>query len=400
MTTTDASAPQRTSTRRKARELAKHLRGEQPDYAYLKDVFRHLRAELLHALVPRMCALSGVNIEIQGDDDPTPVRVINANDWTHISPAELFDRVCRRPDDSYEERLRLDAHQKLFLERAQDVRGDNGQVIGHAMVAPYQEGVDEQGWFYMPTAVIYVGGFEADQLQDTMGVFAGTPLTANRLTAFQAIEPDGLTSWMESQAERVRTGVSVAPNTLDAVGDVARGFGATAARLPCALAATGLLDQASLANWLNDRTQVRFTWPSVDIFFDLDGRPLVFNHLHEELILPEDCLLVTLYTRWRFPEEIHEHPRDERFADAEQTDSGWDPRVWWYDGSFGSIGLVVRTIAQVWRADLVELVNLMEALHLDDDGGRRGDLPNANGGKMRVDMVRLPRPESRVGETP
>src|SRR5450759_2265450 len=26
--------------------LAKHLRGERPDYAYLKEVFRHLRAEL------------------------------------------------------------------------------------------------------------------------------------------------------------------------------------------------------------------------------------------------------------------------------------------------------------------------------------------------------------------
>jgi integrase/recombinase XerD len=38
--------PRRTSAKRKARELAKHLRGERPDYPYLKDVFRHLRAEL------------------------------------------------------------------------------------------------------------------------------------------------------------------------------------------------------------------------------------------------------------------------------------------------------------------------------------------------------------------
>jgi integrase/recombinase XerD len=38
--------PRRTPPRRKARELAKHLRGERPDYAYLKQVFRHLRDEL------------------------------------------------------------------------------------------------------------------------------------------------------------------------------------------------------------------------------------------------------------------------------------------------------------------------------------------------------------------
>lgn len=38
--------PKRTSARRKTRELAKYLRAERPDYAYLKDIFRYLRAEL------------------------------------------------------------------------------------------------------------------------------------------------------------------------------------------------------------------------------------------------------------------------------------------------------------------------------------------------------------------
>src|SRR5262249_55029221 len=119
---------------------------------------RLTHTELLHALISRMCALSSVNIEIQGPDDPTPVRVINAGDWTRTSPAELFDRVYRRADDGYEERLRLDAYQRLFLERAEDVRNDNGEVIGHAMLAPHEESIDEQGWWYFPRAVTYVGG--------------------------------------------------------------------------------------------------------------------------------------------------------------------------------------------------------------------------------------------------
>jgi hypothetical protein len=38
--------PQQTPARRKARQLARHLRGERPDYAYLKEVFRHLRDDL------------------------------------------------------------------------------------------------------------------------------------------------------------------------------------------------------------------------------------------------------------------------------------------------------------------------------------------------------------------
>jgi integrase/recombinase XerD len=42
----DSAPAQRTPARRKARQLARHLRGERPDYAYLKEVFRHLRDEL------------------------------------------------------------------------------------------------------------------------------------------------------------------------------------------------------------------------------------------------------------------------------------------------------------------------------------------------------------------
>lgn len=36
----------RTPARQKARQLTKYLRAEQPDYIYLKEVFRHLREEL------------------------------------------------------------------------------------------------------------------------------------------------------------------------------------------------------------------------------------------------------------------------------------------------------------------------------------------------------------------
>ncbi len=38
--------PKRTPAKTKARQLAKHLRAERPDYAYLKEVFRQLRIEL------------------------------------------------------------------------------------------------------------------------------------------------------------------------------------------------------------------------------------------------------------------------------------------------------------------------------------------------------------------
>jgi integrase/recombinase XerD len=45
---TDQGTPSltRTPAKHKARQLARHLRAERPDYGYLKEVFRHLRAEL------------------------------------------------------------------------------------------------------------------------------------------------------------------------------------------------------------------------------------------------------------------------------------------------------------------------------------------------------------------
>jgi hypothetical protein len=362
---------------------------------------RLTHTELLHAIVPRMCALSSVNIEIEGPDDAAPVRVINGGDWTRISPVELFARVYRRKDDSYEERMNLDAYEKLFLERAEDVGDEYGNIQGHAMLAPFQEDVDGQGWWwYMPAAVVYVGGLEADTLNDAMGVFHGMPLTANRLSAFPAIAPDQVTAWAESQAVRVQTGSSKAPGTLDEVGRLARAYGAHARELPCALSAAGLLNEAALAEWLAIRNQVFFTRPRAYVFYDADGHPRIYSFFHEELTLPDDCLLVSLYNQWRFPAEIKESPRDERFANAEQTSETWDPRVWWYDnGNFGSTGIIMRTIAEVWKVDLTTLIDSMAPMHLNDEGDNRGEITKVRGGIMRADMIRLRNPQSEAGQT-
>ena len=52
MTAVEALTRGRTPAKRKAHQLATTLRQERPDYAYLKEVFRQLRAEL-GIVVPR-----------------------------------------------------------------------------------------------------------------------------------------------------------------------------------------------------------------------------------------------------------------------------------------------------------------------------------------------------------
>ena len=52
MSAAEQLIPKRTPAKRKARQLVANLRQERPDYAYLKEVFRQLRAEL-GIIVPR-----------------------------------------------------------------------------------------------------------------------------------------------------------------------------------------------------------------------------------------------------------------------------------------------------------------------------------------------------------
>jgi integrase/recombinase XerD len=55
----------RTPAKRKARELAKYLRAERPDYTYLKEVFRHLRVELAVPVTTTATKLPFVPTEAQ-----------------------------------------------------------------------------------------------------------------------------------------------------------------------------------------------------------------------------------------------------------------------------------------------------------------------------------------------
>ncbi|MEU8814918.1 hypothetical protein [Actinoplanes sp. NPDC048796] len=110
--------------------------------------------------------------------------------------------------------------------------------------------------------------------------------------------------------------------------------------------------------------------------------------------LPDDCLLVEMNPEWFIPEEVCPSPRDERFAHAVEGDDAWDPRRWWYDtGNFGSVGLAIRTIAEVWNIDVTEAIHLMEPLHLQTDGDHRPALPTSdNNGTVRVTALRMRRP--------
>ena len=350
---------------------------------------------LLHSLVRRIGALLDVNVEVQGPDDHTAQRVVTASDWTDIPAAELFSRIYPREEADYQDRRHYDAYETLFVDRAQEVYDNNGRVVGRAMIASGWEPVDEemQRWL-LPQAQVYVGGLLAGTMDFCMGAFVGRPLTADRLKAFPSATPQALRSWVEKQAETALRRPIGDRGHLTFTGALARGLGAEAIGLPCAECRNGPLDVVGLANWLAARTEILIVNPYFHIFDASASTRRFFTYGGTEVLMDDRCLITNLNSLWLYPEEVLPHPRVDRLADvAEPETGGWHAQSWWYDnGAFGSIALVVRTICETWAMAVDDVLDTMEPLYAEPGNDVRPEVPTAEGGTLRMNMLRLRRP--------
>ncbi|MGH3770160.1 MAG: HD domain-containing protein [Pseudonocardiaceae bacterium] len=355
---------------------------------------RMSHTQLLHSRLIRMCALADVDIEVQGPDDPQPVRIIQAGDWTRIPVTELFRRIYRRDSASHLDRVIYDGYERLFIDHASELLDGAGNVIGRAIVTTGWESVPPGvRWMRRTKAPIYVGGLESGEMYFCMGAFVGRPLTADRLRAFPVADLRQLQTWLDAQAETVRRSSWWGVSDRWQLGLFIRGFSATAPQLPCAQSACGPLDAEQLCEWATGRDEVfLIALGGLDWFNPRDRPPMYFTFEGNYFDLPDDYLLVDMNPDWLIPEEVSAQPRDERFADAIEALSAWNPCAWWYDtGNFGSVGLAVRTISEAWGLDVVEAVNLMEPLHIQDNGDFRLMLPTEDGGTVRLTAIRMRR---------
>ncbi len=354
--------------------------------------------ELLHSRLTRMCALAEVDIKVQGPDDPHPVRIIQAGDWSHIPPAELFRRLYRRDEASHLDRVIYDGYEKLFIDHATDLCNAQGDVVGRAMMASGWELIPTGlRWMEPPQGVVYVGGLQADEMQFYMGAFCGRPLTADRLSAWPNVTIEEFQAWVEVQAEKIRGSSWSTPFDLYYMSFLTRSLGSVAPRLPCAMSAHRALDREELTEWLQGRPEIILVAEETLAWFEPpNAAPIFFTFDGRQIESPEDILYVLINPSWRVPEEVLERPRDERFADVVQSSSAWDLRAWWYDtGNFGSIGLVIRTIAEAWDISVVDAVNLMEPLHLQEGRDLRPELRTTDGGSVRVTAIRMQDPSAK-----
>ncbi len=351
--------------------------------------------QLLHSRLIRMCALAEVDISVQGPDDAYPTTIVKANDWTRIPPAELFRRLYRREEASHLDRVIFDGYEKLFVDRATDLRGPDGRICGRAMfVSGFELMPEGLRWMKPPEGLIYVGGLQSDELFYCMGAFSGRPLTADRLRAWPLVSIDEFASWIETQSDRICDSPWSTPFDLLEMGILARAFSALAPRLPCAESKSGQLDRDGLVNWLRDRPEILLIERGIlESFYPRGKDPAFFTFDGRAIVPPDIALFVFMNPPWLFPEEVLGRPKDERFAHATNSSTTWNLHAWWYDtGNFGSIGLVVRTIAEEWNIDIRDAINIMEPLHIQGSRDLRPQLEAINDDPIRVTAIRMKNP--------
>ena len=340
-----------------------------------------------------------MDIEVQGPDDATPVRIVQGNDWLSIPAVELFRRLYRREEASHLDRVIYDAYEKLFADHATELRDDDGQVAGRVMLVSGFELMPEGLRMTMnpPEGLIYVGGYQADEIYYCMGAFAGRPLTADRLRAWPLVTMDTLPVLGRNPGRKDQRQPNVLrPFDREEIGYLARGLGAVAPGLPCAQSKSGPLDRDALADWLTGRQEVLLLAAGTMEWMNRsDGKTLFFTFDGRQLYPPDNALLLLINPPWLFPEEVLARPRDERFAHAVQSPSTWNLDAWWYDtGNFGGVGLTVRTIAEAWQLSIEDAVRLMEPLHVQGDRDLRPRIETDDGEPIRVAAIRMKRPSA------
>lgn len=361
--------------------------------------------ELLHELINRMCALSEVDVSVKGPDDPAPRHVIAAGDWLDIPAAELFQRLYRRSDMDYMQRMLYEQHEKLFIDHETRVLDDDGNTIGRAMLLSGREASETQDlwWHGNYRGMVYVGGLQSSAFLYTMGAFQGFPMTADRLTSFPLGRPKNLQDWARSQVDVARSSPWATPGHQWMIADFVGGLGVSPETLPCAHSADGALDRDDLVAWASGKSEVLLIsygdLMAFDTLFDPPNyRRSFFTYDGRGVRLPAHGLIVELYPMWVFPEEIVPSPRDERFTEAAENGEEWSACAWWCEhGNYGAAGVVVRTIAEAWKADVDDVVRGMESLYIDRERDNRLELTTfTSDSPARVTAFRVRRPRAET----
>lgn len=361
---------------------------------FQQSVSRLTSWELLEIVLTEMCFLLDVDLFSERENGER-VHIIKADEWKTMEAKSLYERLYLGPSKRVDwwQRGMYAALESVFIENLEDIRDDEGEIVGRAaLAAGLSELVDsDQWWWPVPSARVYVGGMKTDEIYSILGVLAGEPKTADRMTAFPIASPETLKSWAASQAERCGNARYATPTTRYEAGQLAMSLGIVAQDLPCAFANNGLLAPKELIPWIADLQEI-FLIPRYEVHVYHDdglGTVVADRKKFRVLKMPPNCLVVDPWTGWLYPEEVLKAPRDDRFLPAVgKAVDDWDPGNFWHMRN-GSAKLVLEAASSAWNLDIVELGMRTEPMEQTEHIDNRLALQTLDGSEVKIECFRI-----------
>jgi hypothetical protein len=355
------------------------------------------KSNMLKDNIRQLAALLDVDLLVQGPEDEHYERIVVADEWKTLPARDLFRMLYKQDLEERGMQSMYLAWEDIFAEHARDLRNSEGDIVGRAIVAAGFDSTAPDGvwWWPSPLAHIYVGGLRSDTIYDCLGVFVGLPLKADRNSAFPVASSEEIKAWATSQADLVENSHFATASTRYGAADLIRSVGVPAANLPCAYGNNGEIPAAALEAWITGKEEIYWIGSGELYLFHRDGGSLTFidRTKGEQILLEDNMLVLDLYSRWFYPDEVVPRPKDDRFSDyGDLTSDSWNPRHFWHlAGNVGSPSLILSAAASVWGRDPISLGAGLERLILDKNGDARIELRTGNGGSTKLDAFRLSR---------
>lgn len=341
------------------------------------DVLAESRDSMLIHGLQSLCALSDVDIAYSHDQFARGEVVVRADEWKTMPSKKLFDTIYSRElkDPSTSPMYR--EYESLFVANLRNIYDRDGDIVGRAALAAGLEDVvaNDVWWWPSPSASIFVGGLFADSLWSLMGVLVGEPLKADRRSAFPVATSAALRDWAEEQAGLIGSNRYASTRTRYQAAQLARSVNVDVPSLPCGYVNTGEINPAQLDDWVARWSEVLII-ASFDLhsFHKDDGNPIFIDRMKgREIMIPDNAIVIDLFSSWFFPEERLPRPVDETLASHGVLVAGeWNPRAWWYrQGKIGSARMILESACRAWGVPLLELVDDFVSYALTDRGDSR-----------------------------
>ena len=370
------------------------------------EAVRGTRQEMLRRGIRRSAALSDVNIGFGNHDADSYQLIVRADEWKTLPSASLFRLIYESDLEDPLNAPMYREYQKIFETNLTTIYGENGDIVGRAILTDGLEDVisSDIWWWPTPRARVYVGGMYADDIWSSMGVFVGAPLKADRKSAFPVASIESLRSWVEEQVNRISVDNRYASTaTRYRAAQLARSVGVEVPILPLGYTSTGELSPADTDSWVDGLESILMVQSFELLSFHRDdGQLMYLDRLRgRPLELPDNAIVIDLYNMWFFPEEIAPRPTDDRFENyGDLIDGVWNAKAWWHrQEKLSSASFILESAARVWEIDVKHLAESTYHLSLRGDDDSRYLVPCLDGGTVKLEMYEIRRPRKVDGET-